>query len=397
MTPDLKPGSAVTLIRGRGRTATYHAAIVLGVSALDGNQPPRLSLVTHKAENAHLGGNADYHNALDRIVDVVYFSDGEYGTGRRNVAWMENLTGSISGYYLAEAAHEANRILCLALNDTSQPPFDEAPEWQIESALKGVFKIHEDPSTTPAQSHASWLSEKELTGWTWGPVKDPAKKQHPCMVPYEALPMMQRLKDCLYGLVVRAALNRSLHIAGQQETLAEIKKALDNPILIPAPEDAPKATAAALGTSKVAEDLGPLVAFTDTSSEPPKGAGPEAITRTTFVDEDDSQSNQAQSPQTATGAALSFAKDTAEPTYLVYLDDSKEPAITKPASFIVNRPDGTLVSLAGLKVGDVIEDGYTVKSIDTPDENTTNTVLIHVVSPVDPVPSETEGEATTAA
>lgn len=38
----------------------------------------------------------------------------------------------------ARAAHEVNRAYCIALGDTSQPSWDEAPEWQRESAKKGV-------------------------------------------------------------------------------------------------------------------------------------------------------------------------------------------------------------------------------------------------------------------
>lgn len=106
----------------------------------------------------------------------------------------------------AKTAHEANRILCQALGDDSQPKWDDAPQWQKDSAIAGVRQILRDPRTTPKQSHAGWLAQKQADGWKYGPVKDPEKKEHPCFVPYEELPAQQRLKDYMFGIAVRGVL-----------------------------------------------------------------------------------------------------------------------------------------------------------------------------------------------
>jgi len=101
----------------------------------------------------------------------------------------------------ARAAHEVNRAYCLALGDTSQPSWDEAPEWQQSSARNGVSgALH---GATPEQSHESWLAEKRATGWKYGTVKDPEKKEHPCCVPYAELPAAQQAKDHLFTATVR--------------------------------------------------------------------------------------------------------------------------------------------------------------------------------------------------
>lgn len=110
----------------------------------------------------------------------------------------------------AIAAQEANRILCLSMGDTSITPWGYAPAWQQASVIAGVKAISENPSTTPAQSHAGWLAHKEADGWKYGPAKDAEKKEHPCFVPYEQLPENQKLKDHLFGLVVRAVLGLPL-------------------------------------------------------------------------------------------------------------------------------------------------------------------------------------------
>ena len=87
---------------------------------------------------------------------------------------------SIAVTLAAKSAHEANRILCLALGDTSQPKWSDAPDWQKSSAIKGVEMILNNPETTPEQSHEGWLVEKAATGWKYGTVKNPETKEHPC-------------------------------------------------------------------------------------------------------------------------------------------------------------------------------------------------------------------------
>ena len=96
----------------------------------------------------------------------------------------------------ARAAHEVNRVYCLVLGDTSQVSWDEAPDWQKSSARTGAAGVLDGDG--PEDSHRSWLAEKEASGWKYGPVKDPEKKEHPCMVPYDQLPAAQRLKDDLF-------------------------------------------------------------------------------------------------------------------------------------------------------------------------------------------------------
>lgn len=103
----------------------------------------------------------------------------------------------------ARAAHEANRAYCIAIGDTSQVSWEDAPDWQRESARNGALGViwH---NNGPRESHASWLAVKESEGWRFGPVKDADLKTHPCMVPYDDLPAEQRVKDGIFVATVRA-------------------------------------------------------------------------------------------------------------------------------------------------------------------------------------------------
>lgn len=104
---------------------------------------------------------------------------------------------------LAAIAHEANRHYCLSIGDTSQPTWDDAPQWQKDSAVAGIEGAL--AGNTPEQQHQSWCDAKVADGWTYGEVKDPDAKTHPCLVPYAQLPEEQQRKDHLYGAIVRAA------------------------------------------------------------------------------------------------------------------------------------------------------------------------------------------------
>ena len=99
---------------------------------------------------------------------------------------------------IAAIAHALNRAYCQAIGDNSQPTWEEAPQWQKDSAVKGVEFHIANPDATPENSHESWLKQKQEEGWKYGPVKDADKKEHPCFVPYAELPEAQKAKDYIF-------------------------------------------------------------------------------------------------------------------------------------------------------------------------------------------------------
>lgn len=104
---------------------------------------------------------------------------------------------------IACVAHEVNRAYCQALGDNSQPAWEDAPQWQRDSAMLGV-NLHTESNVGPEASHQSWFAQKVADGWVYGDVKDPEAKTHPCMVPFADLPREQQAKDFLFRAVVHA-------------------------------------------------------------------------------------------------------------------------------------------------------------------------------------------------
>jgi hypothetical protein len=114
----------------------------------------------------------------------------------------------------AKAAHECNRAFCVAIGDNSQVPWEWAEQWQRDSAVAGVQGVLN--GNTPEQQHAMWSNHKLADGWKYGPVKDAAKKEHPCLVDYYDLSFEQKAKDAVYVTVVRSVLDS---LRAMEETL----------------------------------------------------------------------------------------------------------------------------------------------------------------------------------
>ena len=105
---------------------------------------------------------------------------------------------------IARVCHEVNRAICEAAGDHSQKSWDQAEQWQRDSAIKGVQFAVQNPNAPPSAQHDAWMADKLADGWRHGEVKDAQAKTHPCIVPYDALPFDQRVKDHTFRAVVAA-------------------------------------------------------------------------------------------------------------------------------------------------------------------------------------------------
>ena len=103
---------------------------------------------------------------------------------------------------IAMVCHQANKAWCEANNDDSQKDWNEAEDWQRQSAITGVLFRLENPNAGHDAQHNAWLEDKKKDGWVYGKVKDAEAKTHPCIVPFEELPEFQKKKDALFCAIV---------------------------------------------------------------------------------------------------------------------------------------------------------------------------------------------------
>lgn len=105
---------------------------------------------------------------------------------------------------IAKVCHEANKSWCESNGDNSQKHWDEAEQWQRDSAVKGVeFKLN-NPNAGDDAQHNAWMEDKVNDGWVYGEIKDANMKTHPCIVPFNELPEFQQKKDKLFCAIVDA-------------------------------------------------------------------------------------------------------------------------------------------------------------------------------------------------
>lgn len=120
---------------------------------------------------------------------------------------------------IAQMCHEVNKAYCDAMGDTSQVSWDDAAEWQKDSAVKGVVYALSNPDVTPESQHDAWLKDKEKAGWIYGEIKDAEAKIHPCIVPYNDLPQVQKAKDYLFRAVVKTAMKKGDFLTDGQKAV----------------------------------------------------------------------------------------------------------------------------------------------------------------------------------
>ena len=62
----------------------------------------------------------------------------------------------------AEFLHEVNRMYCKLIGDDSQVNWNNAPQWQKDSAINGVKAIISGKVQEAKDSHQLWFNEKKL-------------------------------------------------------------------------------------------------------------------------------------------------------------------------------------------------------------------------------------------
>lgn len=114
-------------------------------------------------------------------------------------------------FQIAIICHQANKAVCEANGDHTQKDWDDAEQWQRDSAIVGVNYALANPNGSASGQHDAWMADKIANGWVYGEVKDANLKTHPCIVPYDDLPVDQRTKDYVFRAIVEAALNALTH------------------------------------------------------------------------------------------------------------------------------------------------------------------------------------------
>ena len=94
--------------------------------------------------------------------------------------------------------YEVARLQAAAINAPIVPePWSQRDE-KFRAQFLEITAKQMDEATAfedPEEAHDSWWDAYKALGWTYAPVRDVAKKEHPDMVPFNKLGWEERIKD----------------------------------------------------------------------------------------------------------------------------------------------------------------------------------------------------------
>jgi RyR domain len=105
---------------------------------------------------------------------------------------------------IAEVMHEGMRAWQKANGQAPAPTWGRAPKWMKVSSIEAVHWRLKNPNASASAQHDRWAEQKKADGWKFGKTKSGVKKTHPMLVPYSALPEVERRKDALVNAVIDA-------------------------------------------------------------------------------------------------------------------------------------------------------------------------------------------------
>lgn len=114
---------------------------------------------------------------------------------------------------IARVVWEANRQLQIAdEEDWADEPWDAAPEWRRQLCIGAVSLVCDGGVTDPAITHNFWLSGMYTDGWEWSHEKNPARKQHPSLIPWAELTPRAQLGQRLLVLITLEMMQASTDV-----------------------------------------------------------------------------------------------------------------------------------------------------------------------------------------
>ena len=95
---------------------------------------------------------------------------------------------------LSEDLRDANRAQVADIpNKLSLLGYELVPGSGLAPAQ--IVITPQEMDTLARAEHERWMTERRRQGWTFGDPRDDARKHHPCLVPWEALPEFEKQKD----------------------------------------------------------------------------------------------------------------------------------------------------------------------------------------------------------
>jgi hypothetical protein len=103
--------------------------------------------------------------------------------------------------------YEAARLENIAAGRPINPePWEQRDEAFRRNMIRAVTRqCGPKALRSPRALHDAWVKAYRRMGWQYGPVRDPSRKWHPDMVPFNKLHKKEQEKDRVYFLLCKIA------------------------------------------------------------------------------------------------------------------------------------------------------------------------------------------------
>jgi len=104
---------------------------------------------------------------------------------------------------IAKIAHEIRSVSIGLFKGKPTIAWDDLNEGVKNYILREVHYWLKNPSASASDSHNEWLRCKTEEGWSFGEENDHENKKHPSIVPYDQIPIQEKMANELIMKTVR--------------------------------------------------------------------------------------------------------------------------------------------------------------------------------------------------
>ncbi len=105
---------------------------------------------------------------------------------------------------IGRTVHQALNAWRVANGGLKMADWDDLDAERKASTIASVRYVIDNPETSAEAQHDQWTAQKQAAGWSYGEVRNDARKIHPLLRPYKTLPEFEKRKDALLNAIVNA-------------------------------------------------------------------------------------------------------------------------------------------------------------------------------------------------
>lgn len=106
--------------------------------------------------------------------------------------------------HIARICHEADRAHAASHGDLGGKVWPALEAYQRDNLVRGVKVALSSPGASAEQLHASWMADKQVTGWRFAPLLCLDARTDPLLIPWAQLSERTQSRERMFVAIVRS-------------------------------------------------------------------------------------------------------------------------------------------------------------------------------------------------